>query len=374
MNPTNVNNSAGVGGGSDAFEYYQSGASIEEVNAKFFSSSSGAGDVSDMASAGDNTDYDITDSNVSSDVDADGGHDSSSSDDECGGSSAGESDSANGGASRQGEPSEENLQTSSDDGDIADRSDVDNGNSDKKFTQAELDSIIGRRLSEIKGSRDTLQANYDSIIDDIAGFLGVDRKGAVQALRDAKYRREAESNQVDDVELYTKMKNLERRVNEFEKSKADDERKAFVDTVSVQLDKLRDLDPGIDFEALSKNGIFNSALREMYADEGMRADCVNRAYRVYLSAYGNIDDASVSSAGKNTHSEKSADQNGGNVKNDAQKDKINRVKKANARRAGEAAVSSGAVQNNQQFDYENMTADDFENIMKRVNSGEIIML
>ena len=161
-----------AGNPTDAFEMYESGASTEEINAKFFSA--------------DNE-------HISDDVNADVG--SEQSDD------VNSSDGAS--ELRQGFDAYNNN--------------TDAATTDEKiFSQKDFDSMVGRRLAKERQAHDLVKSDYDSIVKEVSKLLGVSTDDALRALQEENIRREAESNDVADVELFAQLKNAEKKIADME--------------------------------------------------------------------------------------------------------------------------------------------------------------
>ena len=398
-NPTYENNSAEVGSGADAFEMYQSGASIEEINAKFFPSDSGSdsGNSGDIISAGsgdstENANDDLT-------IPHDGAMRASTPTEQ--GSPEGFEDSLGAEADRrgrrslQGEGVEENGESGgnqpsgasgsgdSDDGadnDSADSSDDALNNSgdagERKFTQAELDSFIGRARHKERDARDRLQKDHDSLLSDIAGYFGVGTDRARDVLKDEMYKREAEEKGVDDSDTYARARRAEIELEQFKQNIEAEKRQRYVNgflsDVERQLGDFCKSNPDVDVVKVSNDENFNNLLKDLYVNPVTRDRCVEIAMGAFgLKGQGGgvLNPSAVQSTlGKESNSGGSS----GVDSSDADAKRAAAIE-ANRKRASESASTVQSGLKSQSIDYSKMTAKDFEELGKRAAKGEIIV-
>lgn len=353
-NPTGAYVNPGeAGSGRDAFEMFKSGASIDEINEKFFSS------AADKA----------TDANVNSmaseNSNAKSGSDSSS-------------DSQNGFVNNENSGNADNVDNSlSNSGEEKGLSDVghqprsgndtdnDSGNTDgaasdsaeKKFSQAELDQIAGRVRLQAKGARDRLEAEFNNFKSEVAGLLGVDSDKIFDALKEQKIRREAENEGIEDVDLYQRARNaemeLEKIKSQSENNQKEMRQREFLDCVENQLGEYNRTHPDIDIVSVSESDDFNSLLRMFYANDSTRGRCVELTLNALNP--GSVEVAANDNASGNETI-------------------VRKQVEANKRRQVESVSKNSVPQSAPRFDYEKMEAKDYDEIRKRIENGERIVL
>ncbi len=354
-NPTYESNStADVGSGADAFEMFEKGASIEEINAKFFPSESELGsDTTDkVISAGsDSLDADV---NEPSDV------------------------------NQQSDGVIENPQidssamTQNDTGEDADGgADGDavgeDSDGEKIFSQAEADSIAARVRRHEKGARERLQKEHDSVMNELADFFGVGTDSALDALRNAKYRREAEEKGIDDADMYARAQKAERELAQLKEAGEAERQKQFVDgflaDVEVQLGSYVEANPSVDIASVTADENFNRLLKDLYINPMTKDRCVEIAF----GAFG------APSAGRgNNQNAVSREEQAPPIRNGEPRDGVNAQKKAvaidvNRKRAAESAQSAKSGVQSQTLDYDKMSLEDFKKLGERAARGEIIV-
>lgn len=325
---------AEAGGTQDAFDMFESGASIEEVNAKFFSSDP------EQTSAEDNTDNAEGANGQTDDINTYDSSDDSASgqnDDNVANSSANDS------AVRQA--ADGNSKT--------DAASVD----EKVFSQKDFDSMVGRRIAEERRARDLVKSDYDSLVDNVAKYLGVSGEKAIGALQDELLRREAEGSDVTDVDTYVKLKNAEKKIADMENENRNREQAAqFEAFKSAVTRQVSDLSTVIGEEAIvnaSRDNEFNTYVRFFYENEASRNDCVKLAYNAWAHRKGVPMPGSADAAGKGIDSGKVS------------------VPKQSSKRVSENVSSSVSVPDSR-LNIDNFESDDFDKIMERVRRGEVI--
>ncbi len=340
LSSNELNGTAEVGGGESAFEMFMSGASIDEVNAKFFSSvpdaSEDAGNENrEDTSAADNRDNaDALDASENRDADAD---------------------------NEEGNLSARQSEDAADDVNTDERANADDVNADntveRKFTQAEVDATARRVRLKEKGAHDRLQSEYDEFSKDVARFLGVDTsdKSIIRnTLKTELLKREADAEGVEDIDLYARAVNAENELENLKRQREDEEKKAYVDRflsdVGDQLDGFASLHPEVDIESFSKRADFNTVLKTLYATEETKDKCVQKAFE----AFGAVKKSAVPDV-------------------DAKAENAKRAVDANKQRAAENASSSKAVSKTQVLDYSKLSPKDFLELGKRASKGEIII-
>lgn len=301
----------------DAFDMYESGASIEEVNEKFFPDSE-----QESTSAADDT------VNAESD---DGEASDALSDDE-------------GSAVNQA---------------ADDRNDTDAAGVDEKvFSQKDVDSILGRRIAKERQAHDLVKADYDSMVSEVAKLLGVSNDEAMSALQNENLRREAESEDVADVDLYAKLKNAERKIADMEKDARTREQNAnFESFKSAITQQVSDISSVIGEDAIikaSQDSEFNSYVRFFYENEASRDTCVKRAYAAWAEGKG------IPLKGADATAQSKGDEPS---KSPVPKQSKNRVREN---------VSATVSAPDSKLDIDNFESEDFDKIYERVKSGETI--
>lgn len=334
-NPTYESNlTADVGSGADAFEMFEKGASIEEINAKFFPSESELGSVTpdDVVSA--DSDSLDADANEPSDV-----HQQSDGNTE--------------------PPLMADNAEKADDG--ADGDAVAEGNDGEKiFSQSEADSIAARVRRHEKGARERLQKEYDSVMNEVADFFGVGTDSALDALRNAKYKREAEEKGIDDADMYARAQIAERKLAQLEEAGEAERQKQFVDTfladVEAQLGSYVEANPNVDIASVTADENFNRLLKDLYINPMTKDRCVEIA----IGAFG--------APAQVVHREPARPviQGGDHEKKAAAID-------VNRKRAAESAQSAKSGVQSQTLDYDKMSLDDFKKLGERAARGEIIV-
>ena len=332
-NPTYESNlTADVGSGADAFEMFENGASIEEINAKFFQSESELGpDTTDEVISADSDSLDA-DANEASDVNqqSDGNTEPSL--------MADNADEADDGA----------------DGDAV----ADGNDGEKIFSQSQVDSIAARARRHEKGARERLQKEYDSVMNEVADFFGVGTDSALDALRNAKYRREAEEKGIDDADMYARAQIAEKELAQLKEAGEAERQKQFVDTfladVEAQLGSYVEVNPGVDIASVTADENFNRLLKDLYINPMTKDRCVEIAF----GAFGVTSHQSVAPT--------------------APPQGVAKEKKAaaidvNRKRAAESAQSAKSGVQSQTLDYDKMSLDDFKKLGERAARGEIIV-
>ena len=329
LSTNELNGTAEVGGGESAFEMFQNGASIDEVNAKFFSS--GSDNTEDTSATDDTANVDALDASENRDEGADNDDGISS--------------------ARQSEDAGDDVKT--DEGANADKANTDNAE-ERKFTQAEVDAIARRARVKEKGAHDRLQSEYDDMASDVARLLGVDTSDIRNALKTELLKREAEAEGVDDVDLYARAKNAENELENLKRQKQDEVKQQYVQKflsdVEVQLDEFTKLHPDVDIESFSKRADFNTVLKTLYSTEETKDSCVLKAFE----AFGAVKKTVVPLVDKKAENAKKASL-------------------ANRQREAENASSSKAVAKTQVLDYSKLSPKDYLELGKRASKGEIII-
>lgn len=346
LSSNELNGTAEVGGGESAFEMFMSGASIDEVNAKFFSSvpdaSEDAGNENtEDTSAADNRDNaDDLEASLNRDEGAD---------------------------NEEGNLSARQSEDAADDVNTDERANADDVNADntveRKFTQAEVDATARRVRLKEKGAHDRLQSEYDEFSKDVARFLGVDTsdKSIIRnTLKTELLKREADAEGVEDIDLYARAVNAENELENLKRQKQDEEKKAYVDKflsdVGDQLDEFASQHPEVDIESFSKRADFNTVLKTLYTTEETKDKCVLKAFEAFgavKKSAPSADDAEAENAKKAENAKRAVD--------------------ANKQRAAENASSSKAVSKTQVLDYSKLSPKDFLELGKRASKGEIII-
>lgn len=346
------NNSTGAvfnggesGSAPDAFEMFQNGASIDDINEMLFPSS----EDENLEERAESNNADRDDSEI------DAGDDSSFD-----GIKPAKEDEQSREGVRQVLSAEEAFSANEDKKTDA-AANAESKEAEKKFTQADLDSIAGRVRQKEKGARDRLDAEYRKFREEVAGLLGVDPDNALEALRTEKLKREAEESGFEDSQLYLRARNaeieLEKMRDERDAATRDVKQRVFLDDVEKQLNDYHDAHPDVDIVSISSGLDFNRMLRMFYANENTRERCVEYAVNAFSPPVKNLVDAGDE---ENTGDEKRVDQT------DVRKS----VEKQNRRRQAESVSSSKAHASGERFDYDSMKAEDFEKIRKRLEGGE----
>ena len=178
MNNTSTGNiSAGTGGSSEAFDAFENGASIEEINKIYFSQNNDQStdeNVSDI-SAGDNADVTSADNTDNSE-------------------SVRQADSAH---------NERGTDTY-----VSSETDVAASGKDT-FSQKDVDSIVGRRIEKERRMRDSLQSDFDNYKIKVSRMLGVDLADVDSAIDNEMIRREMSDSDIDDPDLYMRARRAE---------------------------------------------------------------------------------------------------------------------------------------------------------------------
>ena len=332
-NPTYESNTADVGSGTDAFEMFENGASIEEINNKFF--------LSEQGSDSDNSDNDI-----SADLNENQNSENNT---------AQESDNKD--TIGSNETSADDLQQSADEQENADADTVENGKPDEKmFSQADLDSIVGRARNKEKGVRDRLQKEIDDVKKEVADYFGVSTEDALNTLRNEKLRREAEEKGYDDTELYSRMIKAENELAQFKEAQEEEKRETFVNVflsdVENQLNSFGSSNPSVDIVKITSDDNFNRLLKDLYVNPATKDKCVEIA----LGAFGaKSENAPVKTQAQEANAKKAA------------------IIDANKKRVAESAQRVSNVSQPHTLDYDNMSVDDFKKLGERAARGEIIV-
>ncbi len=351
----------GTGNGNDAFEAYQSGASVEEINERFFS----AGGAVEAEASTPHQSANQTASSPGGSLTDDSSFDGSQTDvksfdntDESNHNSSSETAVPESGSDDS--ESESVLQAdSAGNGDSSDKgegTDVASGDV-KLFSQAELDSIVGRRIDKERRMRGSVENEYDAFASDVARFLGVSKDDVRNEIKKAQIIKDADNENVSDVDLYERARLAEIERDRFkadlERKNEEDARRAFADTMSGQIADFEKKHPDVDVVSVSGNDEFNEALRYFYSKESTKDRCFELAF---AALGGNVPLKKASFV----------------KSDDAEKKKA--IVESNKQRASESAsVSRSPSSADKKFDFSKMSSSDFDEIMERVKNGEVIM-
>lgn len=342
---TGENTAVGTGNGNDAFEAFENGASIEEINEKYFSQNA----ASDNDINGDGAKVVNPDNSVAFD-------DSNVSD-------------------RQ-------TDTSSDspaDGN-AENSDVDT----KVFSQGEVDAIVGKRLEKERNKRIALEDDLSGVLNDLSDYLGVEKGNVREALRKEKFKREAHEQGIEDTDVYERARIAESERDDLKRqidnAEIDRKNKEFADVVLSQIHEFEKNNPGVDIVSVSKSEEFNATLRALYENPATRSRCFEFAFGAHGKAYSDVSegDKDVKSSPHQSPYGVSRDEQKGSsnhsVGGNASVASADAIRRVNEQRAGEGASSSRSVNvADTKFDYDKMDKADFDAIFERVKNGEVIM-
>lgn len=150
----------------------------------------------------------------------------------------------------------------------------------KRFSQKDLDFIIGKKTSE--------QARkHSALLDDLAVVLGVDRNKVVEVVRQQRYEQEADRAGIEDKELYAQNKVLERQNNELMAQRnAEEESRQFLNDVEKQRLELIKSIPDFDMGQAVDNEQFVNMLESLYRNPTTKNDALRLAYQaVYFDDY-----------------------------------------------------------------------------------------
>lgn len=306
-----------AGDTSDAFEMFENGASIEEVNAKFF-----PGSDSEHEHTSANDDY-LNDDDVN-----------------------GQSSEVDSGASQS-----DVLQASG-----GDENQTDAATDDRKiFSQKDVDGIVGRRIAKERQAHDTVKAEYDSMVSEVAKLLGVTVDEARGALQKENFRREAESKDVSDVDLYSELELAKQKIadleNESRTREQTDNMERFRTEITGQVASIA-AEIGDDaITAASNDAEFNAHVRYFYENENSRKNCVRLAYNAWAHGRGVPLPGNAKASAPVVTSE------------GAPKQKPKRVTEN---------VSTPVSAPDSKLNIDDFEAEDFDKLMERVRNGEVI--
>lgn len=306
-----------AGDTSDAFEMFEKGASIEEVNAKFFP---GSDSEHEHTSAIDDN---LNDDDVK-----------------------GQSSEDDSGASQSGV-----LQASG-----GDEKQTDAATDDQKlFSQKDVDGIVGRRIAKERQAHDLVKADFDSMAGEVAKLLGVSVDEALSALQHENIRREAESKDVADVELYSELEIAKRKIADLENESRTREQAQSVERFRSEItSQVADIAAEIGDDAItiaSTDEEFNSYVRFFYGSEKSRKNCVRLAYDAWARSNGVPLQGNAKASAPVVTSE------------GAPKQKPKRVTEN---------VSTPVSAPDSKLNIDNYEAEDFDKLMERVRNGEVI--
>ncbi len=349
LSSNELNGTVEVGGGESAFDMFMSGASIDEVNAKFFS---------EVPDESEDT-VSVNSENASGAVAANN---------DAGSSEENNADNLDVSENRdEGADNEEGTSLARQSEDEAGDSETDEGANvksvnpdsavERMFTQAEVDKIARRARVKEKGAHDRLQSEYDEFAKGVASLLGVDTSDMSSirnALKTELLKREAEAEGIEDTDLYARAKNAENELENLKRQKEDEEKSAFVNKflsdVELQLDEFSRLHPEVDIESFSERADFNTVLKTLYTNEDTKDKCVMKAFE----AFGAVSQSASPSV-------------------DVKAEKAKKAIEANKQRQNENASSSKAVSKTQVLDYAKLSPKDFLELGIRASKGEIII-
>ena len=264
---------------------------------------------------------------------------------------------------------------------------------EKLFSQKELDLLVGRRLSKERRAHDLVKTDLDLALDSISKLLGVSREEALPSIKKAIYRREAEENNISDVDMYERLKIAEEKNAEYENAQR--ERNAaqdiedFKNTITKQIENLSIGDS--ELARASANNEFNSLVRYFYDNPLTRDYCVSMAYDAYAKKNGVItpsqnpptaDAIPLGKGGNNagndvngfSHKRTVGDAGPYNENNTKNGDILPQaVLNSKPKRVRENASSQGTAAPDSKMDIESMTLNDFDKIYEKVKRGETVM-
>ena len=305
-----------AGDTSDAFDMFEKGASIEEVNAKFF-----PGSDSEHEHTSADEDY-LSDDDVK-----------------------GQSSEVDSGASQS-------EVTQASDGVV--QSEV-ASNEPKLFSQKDVDGIVGRRIAKERQAHDLVKADFDSMAGEVAKLLGVSVDEALSALQHENIRREAESKDVADVELYSELEIAKRKIadleNESRTREHTDNIERFRTEITGQVASIA-AEIGDDaITAASNDAEFNAHVRYFYENENSRKNCVRLAYNAWAHGRGVPLPGNAQASAPVVTSE------------GAPKQKPKRVTEN---------VSTPVSAPDSKLNTDGFELEDYDKIMERVRNGEVI--
>lgn len=325
MNNTSTGKiSAGTGGSSEAFEAFENGASIEEINKKYFANNDQSQALNESEiSAGDNAEN-------SSPENAD-----------------------NTDSVRQAESAHNER---GNDGENAEESDV--ATSEQTFSQSDVDSIVGRRIEKERRMRDSLQSDFDNYKIKVSKMLGVDLADVDSAIENEMLKREMSDSNVDDPELFMRARRAEIERDELKQRLSEqneaDEKNKFAQVITSQLREFEVKNPGADIVKMSSDDNFNRILKSFYDNDSTRDSCVIMAARAF--GYDVIPESKdVKSSGISDGSSSDTRQ-------------INRERSSES-----AGHVRSPMSTDKKFDYDKMSLSDFDDIQIRVARGERII-
>ena len=328
MNNTSTGNiSAGTGGSSEAFEAFENGASIEEINEKYFSHNNdqSEAEIKTDISAGDNADN-------SSPENAD-----------------------NTDSVRQAESAQSER---GNDGENAKESDV--ATSEQTFSQSDVDSIVGRRIEKERRMRDSLQSDFDNYKIKVSKMLGVDVADVDSAIENEVLKREMSDSDIDDPELFMRARRAEIERDELKQRLSEqnevEEKNKFAEVIITQLREFEVKNPGADIVKMSSDDNFNKILKSFYDNDSTRDSCVIMAARAFgYDVFPNSGSKDVNSSGNSDGSSSDTRQ-------------INRERSSES-----AGHVRSPMSTDKKFDYDKMSLSDFDDIQSRVARGERII-
>lgn len=208
----------------------------------------------------------------------------------------------------------------------------------KLFSQKDVDRFIGQRIGEEQRKR-------AAFMQDVAHLMGVDVSNVEEAVRRQRLEAEAESQGIEDKELYARARALEEQNERMTRQAAQEE------YLSRKLGDLKaqSAAAGVDLVALSDNDAFVAAVNNFYANEATRSAAVQMAYNAVF-----FNDA------LQKHIQ-------------AEREKIISTVKAGAARMDEGA-SQGAQGVSSKVDVSKMSDEQIADIANRVMRGEKIVL
>lgn len=304
-----------AGDTSDAFDMFENGASIEEVNAKYFS---GSNIDDEQASADDDVSHDPDVNGQSSD---------------------------NSGASQS-------VDTQASDGDVQTEAAT---NDPKLFSQKDVDGIVGRRIAKERQAHDLVKADYDSMVGEVAKLLGVSIDEARSALQKENLRREAESKDVSDVELYSELELAKKKIADLEEESRTREQSDNTERFRTEItSQVAEIAAEIGDDAIttaSQDAEFNAHVRYFYDNENSRKNCIRLAYNAWAQSRG------VPLPGN------AIGQGHGDASDGAPKPKPKRVTEN---------VSNPVSAPDSKLNTEGYELEDYDKLMERVRNGEVI--
>ena len=225
--------------GEDLFERYESGASLDELNA--------------MLTDGENNGANEAPGDTRETVQLEAGETNG----------GGEADESGGGQGVLTEREERPGDT---------RETVPEKQGERFFTQRDVDYLIGKKTSEVT-------RKHSSLLDDLSSILGVDRSNVINEVRRQRLESEAERQGIADTELYAQKRQLEEQ-NAYlvQTQQAEAMRQQFLGEVERQRQELAKRAPGFDMAEAVRNPQFNSMLGTLYQNPETKGRAVELAY------------------------------------------------------------------------------------------------